>query len=63
MLRYAIQEASEAGIIIVAAAGNKGVVEYPANYPEVIAVGSVDSMAEIAEKSATGEDLELLAPG
>ncbi|MCI8625437.1 MAG: S8 family serine peptidase [Lachnospiraceae bacterium] len=63
VLRYAIQEASEAGIIIVAAAGNKGVVEYPANYPEVIAVGSVDSMAEIAEKSATGENLELLAPG
>ena len=63
VLHYAIQKASEAGIIIVAAAGNKGVVEYPASYPEVIAVGSVDSMAKIAEKSAVGENLELLAPG
>lgn len=62
-LRQAIQDAHNAGILIVAAAGNNGVIEYPAAYDEVIAVGSVDSNGDRCDSSATGDDLELMAPG
>ncbi|HWT74804.1 MAG TPA: S8 family peptidase [Mobilitalea sp.] len=62
-LRQAIKDAYNAGILIVAAAGNNGVIEYPAAYDEVIAVGSVDCNGDRCDSSATGEDLELMAPG
>ncbi len=62
-LHQAIQAADEAGILMVAAAGNSGVVEYPAAYPEVIAVGAVDYQGVRADFSATGAALELTAPG
>ncbi len=62
-LYEAIRAAYDAGILIVAAAGNSGVVEYPAAYGEVIAVGSVDNMGNRSEGSAVGEALELVAPG
>ncbi len=64
ILRKAIQDAYSAGILLVAAAGNTGEeVEYPAAYPEVLAVGSVNSTGSISEKSATGSEVELVAPG
>ncbi|MBQ9118561.1 MAG: S8 family serine peptidase [Lachnospiraceae bacterium] len=62
-LREAIEAADEAGILIIAAAGNSGVVEYPAAYDEVIAVGAVDAQGNHSEGSAVGEELELVAPG
>ncbi len=62
-LEQAIQDAYDAGILLIAAAGNNGTIEYPAAYDEVIAVGSVDSKGKRSEGSATGEDLELMAPG
>ena len=62
-LKLAIQDAYAAGILLIAAAGNNLTIEYPAAYDEVIAVGSVDSMGERSQYSATGEDLELMAPG
>lgn len=62
-LYEAIRAAYDAGILIVAAAGNSGVVEYPAAYGEVIAVGSVDNMGNRSEGSAVGDALELVAPG
>ena len=62
-LYEAIHAAYDAGILIVAAAGNSGVVEYPAAYGEVIAVGSVDNMGNRSEGSAVGDALELVAPG
>lgn len=62
-LHQAIQAADEAGILMVAAAGNSGVVEYPAAYPEVIAVGATDYQGNRADFSATGAALELMAPG
>lgn len=63
-LRKAIQDAYAAGILLVAAAGNTGdEVEYPAAYPEVLAVGSIDSDGSVSEKSATGNEIELVAPG
>ncbi len=62
-LKRAIQDAYNEDILIVAAAGNNGEIEYPAAYDEVIAVGSVNSKGERSDSSATGEDLELMAPG
>lgn len=66
-LHEAIKKANDAGIIIVAAAGNNGAgedtIQYPAKYPEVIAVGAVDSSHHRADYSATGAELDLVAPG
>ena len=62
-LHQAVKKAKNAGILIIAAAGNGQHVEYPAAYPEVMAVGSVDSLAERSVKSASGKEIEVVAPG
>lgn len=65
VLHTAIKAASDAGILLVAAAGNnanKGIL-YPAAYPEVIAVGATTSDNDLLSGSAIGEELELVAPG
>ena len=62
-IHAAIRRAYDAGILIVAAAGNNGVVEYPAAYDEVVAVGAVNAKGERTEGSAVGDELELVAPG
>lgn len=62
-LKSAIQNAYNAGILIIAAAGNGGNVEYPASYSEVVAVGSVDSNGQVSQSSSKGEAIELVAPG
>lgn len=62
-LHKAIRDAYDAGILLVAAAGNGDSVEYPAAYDEVIAVGSVDTSGTVSEQSASGNELELAAPG
>lgn len=64
-LEEAVQDAADAGILVVAAAGNTADegVQYPAAYDEVMAVGSVDKKGEAAASSAKGEELELVAPG
>lgn len=62
-LHQAVKKAKDAGILIIAAAGNGQHVEYPAAYPEVMAVGSVDSLAERSVKSASGKEIEVVAPG
>lgn len=62
-LHQAVKKAKDAGILIIAAAGNGEHVEYPAAYPEVMAVGSVDSLAEQSAQSASGKEIEVVAPG
>lgn len=62
-LHKAIQDAYHANILIVAAAGNKDIIEYPAAYDEVMSVGSVDTYGEVSEASAKGEELDIVAPG
>lgn len=62
-LKAVIQKAYDAGILIIAAAGNGGIIEYPAVYDEVVAVGSVDNNGQICQLSSAGEELELVAPG
>ena len=61
-LEKACQRASDAGIIMVASAGNNEIVEYPARYSTVIAVGGTDMDNSIPSWSGKGESLELVAP-
>jgi hypothetical protein len=66
MLGNAIQEASDYGVAVVAAAGNDdgGPVEYPAAYPGVLSVGATDTQGGgFCSFSNRGEGLRLLAPG
>ena len=69
-LHNACDAAYDAGIIVVAAAGNDGRgsgwgdnVDYPARYDSVIAVAATDSYDNRARWSSTGPDVELSAPG
>jgi subtilisin family serine protease len=60
----AIVNAYNAGVVIVAAAGNSGgAVSYPAAYPEVIAVSATDQNNQIASWSSRGPEVDLAAPG
>lgn len=62
----AIQAAYNAGITLVAAAGNDGKansVEYPAKYAEVIAVAATDSNNHLATFSSYGPQVAIAAPG
>lgn len=62
-LHNAIKDAYNAGILLIAAAGNTSQVEYPAAYGEVVAVGAVDSDGVVCDNSAKGDEIELVAPG
>jgi len=62
-LQKAIQTVYDNDILLIAAAGNNGKVEYPAAYDEVVAVGSVNSSGNEAEETATGSLVDLVAPG
>ena len=64
-LYEAIQTASQKGILMVAASGNEGGngLKYPARYPEVISVGSINKENEISSFSQYGSNLDIVAPG
>jgi subtilisin len=64
-LNWACEAAYEAGIVLVAAAGNeyRDKVDSPADYPSVIAVSATDKNDGIAPYSRTGSAVELAAPG
>ncbi len=63
----AVTAAYNAGITLVAAAGNDGPadnsVNYPARYPEVIAVAATDQSDNLASFSSRGPEVDLAAPG
>lgn len=63
--RRVIDYAMHYGCTLVAAAGNKGDREqyYPAAWPEVIAVGSVDARDQRSAFSSYGPHLAVCAPG
>jgi len=65
VLLESIQAARNAGVVIVAAAGNtnQNAVYYPARYPGVIGVGSVRYDDTRAPYSNYGTGLDLVAPG
>jgi subtilisin family serine protease len=63
-LKDACDAARDAGLILVAAAGNDGDnVDYPAAYDSVIAVAAVDSGAAVADFSSRGPEVDVAAPG
>ena len=69
-VRKAIQYASKRGVPTFVAAGNAAKrgkftkeILYPANYPETIAIGSIDSDFDRSDFSNTGRNLDFLAPG
>jgi subtilisin family serine protease len=64
-LGEACQAAYDAGVVLVASAGNTngGSINWPARYECVIAVSATDSFDDLASFSSVGSDMELTAPG
>jgi len=75
VLADAVADAYERGVLLVAAAGNDGLLEndppasdgesavsYPAAFEEVIAVGATDRNDDLAAFSSVGPEVELAAP-
>ncbi|WP_066055761.1 PA14 domain-containing protein [Robertmurraya korlensis] len=70
LLKQSVDKAYNSGLLVVAAAGNNGksdgsgdTVEYPAKYSSVIAVSATDSNDKRGSFSATGDTVEVAAPG
>jgi serine protease len=65
ILEDAVKKAIDAGITVVAAAGNSATDRYsiPASYEGVISVGATDSQNHLAEFSNYGPSVDLVAPG
>lgn len=69
-LQKAVDHAYQNGTLVIAAAGNSGnddgsgdTVEYPARYNSVIAVSATDVFGNRGNFSATGNNIEVSAPG
>lgn len=60
-----IKKLHEINVPIICAVGNSGTegVNYPAKYPETIAVGAYNEDGELADFSTTGGELDFVAPG
>lgn len=67
LLSEAVVRVYNAGIIMVAAAGNSGpsnnTVNYPAKYPQVIAVAGLDKNDSVPSWSSRGAEVFIAAPG
>ena len=66
LLQRAIDAASKAGILIIAAAGNEGPASepvYPAAYSGVIAVTAVDRNLAVYRRANRGDYVDIAAPG
>jgi serine protease len=65
VLREAIDYAARKGVVLVAAAGNAGrnAAEYPARYPNVIAVSALDASGAKTAYSNFGAGVDISAPG
>ncbi|MFC7441349.1 S8 family peptidase [Laceyella putida] len=65
-LRQAIMIAHRRGIVMVAATGNRGLasnIDFPARYPETIAVASVSRDGSLSHFSNIGKGVDIAAPG
>lgn len=63
-MRGALMYASSQGVAVIAAAGNDGGgVNYPAAYPEAIAISALGPNDQIAPFSSRGRKVEFIAPG
>ncbi len=65
VLRTAVSSARSSGIVMVASAGNDttSVESFPAAYPDVIAVSSIDTLEAAADFTNFGGYVDLCAPG
>lgn len=65
LIQSSVQAATDAGIIVVAAAGNAGAEGclYPAAYDNVVCVGSTDSNDARSSFSNYGTGLDIMTPG
>nr|WP_275402665.1 S8 family serine peptidase [Streptomyces sp. SID13031] len=66
LLQDAIRRAVvDNGVVVVVAAGNDGssITQYPASYPEVIAVAATDERGKLADFSSFGNWVDVAAPG
>ncbi|WP_226675757.1 S8 family serine peptidase [Rossellomorea aquimaris] len=65
IIKDAVKKATDAGIIIVASAGNDGadMINYPAAFEDVISVGATNDKNELAEFSSYGKNVDVVAPG
>ncbi len=62
ILHKAIKDASDQGILLVAAAGNGVECEYPAAYSQVVSVGSIDAAGNVSGDSVKN-NVDIYAPG
>lgn len=63
-LQTAVRDAAQAGVIVVAAAGNYSpIVAWPARFPEVISVGACDRQRRPWAFSSRGAAVDVTAPG
>ena len=63
-LKAIMKKSKEMGVAVVCAAGNdSGPVNFPAKYPEAIAVSASDSADKIASFSSRGPEIVVIAPG
>ncbi|MEU6114972.1 S8 family serine peptidase [Streptomyces sp. NPDC047117] len=66
-LKEAIEYAAGKGKLLLAGSGNDGAGRnrpfYPAAYPQVIGVGSVDQQGEVSKFSGHGNHVSVVAPG
>lgn len=66
-LKQIIRRAHRKGIIMVASSGNTGpnnkIVDYPARFPQTIAVAATTQNNRIADFSSRGASVDLAAPG
>jgi subtilisin family serine protease len=63
-MKQVMIKARQAGVTVVCAAGNdSGPVNYPAKYPEAIAVSASDAADKIASFSSRGSEVAVIAPG
>ena len=64
-LRAAVDNAHASGVLVVAAAGNRGdsSVTYPAGYSNAVSVGATDRQDARASFSNSNDDVEISAPG
>jgi subtilisin family serine protease len=65
LIKEAVQKALDAGIPIIASAGNSGMNElnYPAAFEGVISVGSTNKDNKLSSYSTYGPSVDLVAPG
>lgn len=66
-IHQALLQAISKGVFAITAAGNEGpeldTVGYPAGFPEMVAVGSIDRRKKISRFSSRGRQVDVVAPG